>query len=212
MTYIVYNRQVGRDFVDGDCPEFEKRVFELGLGSEYSDVYSNGTRKLKQNEVPEELVLAKKTKLLPGGFETIASLFIVQDTVAKILENLDPGVHQFLPISLRYKSRSVPEGKYFVLNVTARQDSIVDDLSRVESVPLPKQIHPYIPGDHDPDRMKIIHFKKSVTVDPGKQSGLNMWREKRYAGSYLISDAFFDALKARDLRLMGSFRAKDLKT
>ena len=105
----------------------------------------------------------------------------------------------------------VPDGKFFVLNVTARQDSIIDKQSSVKSVPLPKQIHPYVPGDHDPERMKIIHFRKNVTVDPKKQAGLNMWRERRYAGSYLISDTFFDALKSQNLRLMGSFKAKDLQ-
>lgn len=206
----MYDRHVGRDFLTCDVDEFEKQAAERGISTDQSEVYRDGTRQLKPTEVPNELVLSQKRKSLPGGFKTIGSLFVIQDAVVDILQELDPDVHQFLPISLRYKGGSVPDGKFFVLNVTARQDSIIDKQSSVKSVPLPKQIHPYVPGDHDPERMKIIHFRKNVTVDPKKQAGLNMWRERRYAGSYLISDTFFDALKSQNLRLMGSFKAKDL--
>lgn len=180
MTYVIYDYSEASQFLIGDTPTFEKQVPDLSTRAKISSVFKNGTRELEVQEVPAKLVLGKKRKALGGVFITRNGLFIINGQVRDILEGLDPNVHQFFPIEVVYKGGSKPEGDYFVLNVTAQQDSIVDEASSVKSAPMPKQIHPYIPGDHDPERMTITHYKKNITVRPSAQTGLNMWRKARY--------------------------------
>jgi len=85
------------------------------------------------------------------------------------------------------------------MNVTRMQDSIVDDESSV--VPFFK---------NKTDKMEISHYRKNVTVKKSKLSGANLWREKRYPGSFMMSDAPFDALKAQKIKMFRPYKAKEI--
>jgi len=51
---------------------------------------------------------------------------------------------------------------------------------------------------------------KDIVVDPACQSGLNLWREKRFQGSLLGSDAFVERLKAEKIKFFPSFKVTDV--
>jgi len=209
MAYVVHNDGLAAPFSQiGETPTFETQVSDLHERAAIAGVFRNGSRPLKPEEVPYKLVLDKKRKALPGGFVTENGLFIVKGQVRDILEGLDPGVHQFFPIDVVYKGGSKPEDEYFVLNVTATQDSVVAESPGVAF--RANLLDPRTIGPDDPEKMEFHHYKKDVMVRKSSLSGLNMWREPRYIASYLISNAFFEALKAQDLKLLRSYKTKEI--
>lgn len=85
------------------------------------------------------------------------------------------------------------------MNVTRMQDSIVDDVSSVA---------PF--HGHVSEKMRIHHFRKNVTVRKSALTGANLWREKRYPGSFLMSDTLFEALKAQRIKMFRPYKAKEI--
>ncbi len=210
MAYVLQNRWSNGDFQRGDTPKFAKQVPDLAARAEYAAIYKNGTRALIRAEVPDELILDRRRKSLAAGFLSVNGLFIVKGEIREILENLDPGMHQFFPIDVKYGTTSRPEGQFYVLNLTAQQDSIIDDLSTVEPFPVFTNATPPQIAPPDRNKMSILYADGHVTVDPARQSGLSIWRERRYPGSYLISDQFHDMLVAQGLKFLTPFQTKNI--
>ncbi|WP_247076746.1 DUF1629 domain-containing protein [Pseudohalocynthiibacter sp. F2068] len=199
MTYVLHIPSEAPFVQGGDFPEFFKLVPDLHTRSVLSGVYRYGKRTLTSDEVPREVVLHKKRKSMPDCFLTTGSLALVTSKVREILEQFDPGLHQFFPIDVRFKSSTQPEGEYFAMNVTRMQDSIVDDVSSVA---------PF--HGHVSEKMHIHHFRKNATVRKFALSGANLWREKRYPASFMMSDAFFEALKAQKIKMFRPYKAKEI--
>ena len=130
---------------------------------------------------------------------TTNGMYVVSGAAKAIIEGLDPGVHQFSPLTIHTKRGLEVEGPWFAMHVTAQQESIVKERSKV-----------YLP-DGSSERLHQFHYeRKDVTVDPSRQSGVNLWREHYFTYSLLASDALFDALKAADLKFFRRFKAKNL--
>lgn len=211
MTYVLYHDLEAPAFIIADYPGSE-------MGGDLSDIYKKGTRLLTPDEVPPRLTLEKRRKSIPGGFQTANGLIIVNGQVHDILERLDPGVHQFLPVELCFKNGDRPEGQYFVINITVKQDSIVAAPPGVD----PSDKFIVIRDDagnfkglenvgKDWDSLLIRTHKKKVTLQKSALSGVNLWREKRVSGLELfVSDAFFDAMKEQGLKFYKNFRAKEV--
>ncbi len=198
MPYVLYQNYEAPQFLIGSILEFEENIKDINKGAEIERVHHYGNRKLEENEIPKVLVLEKKRKTIPAGFLTRSSMFIVNKSVQNFLTKLDSGIHQFFPIEVKYKDGSRPEGEFFVMNVTYKQDSIVDENSSVESYFHPKT-----------DKMKIRHFRKNVTVQKSVLSNMNIWREERYPKSLLISDSFFEFLNEQKMKFLKSYKAKN---
>ena len=120
-----------------------------------------------------------------------------------MIERFDPDLHQFFPVPLRTKRGVEIEGPRIIMNVTVRQNSIVVEKSRVHV------------NDDFPDTLCALYptsQTKDVVVDTSKLSpNIHSWREARFEGSLLGSDAFVAALKARGARFFPWFRATALR-
>ncbi|CUH76200.1 hypothetical protein TRM7557_00763 [Tritonibacter multivorans] len=204
MTYIFHPMGPG-NIVGVATPEWDAE-FGIIAGEDHgaaalSGVFRYGLRSLKCNEVPQRLIANETRKKWYDSFLITGSLSVVREPVKDIIEGLDPGVHQFFPLTIETKRGKMIEGPWFAMNVTARQDSVVMEQSSVNvNKRFPDELCSFFHDGED-----------RVTVDAGRQSGLHLWREQRFRGSLLGSDALMAELKAQKLRFFPrAFRALDL--
>ncbi|MEM8692512.1 MAG: DUF1629 domain-containing protein [Pseudomonadota bacterium] len=201
MTHV-FDMQLHKIQIGADYPEWEARfpyVGEAGKKTgEIVDAWRSGLRKNTPDEMPKELIVRKPRKTWPDAFETLNGLLVVSGAAKDVIERLDPGLHQFFPLSIRTKRGVVIEGPWFAMNVTERQNSIVIEQSRV------------LVNKRAPDRLcSFLWDFKHVTVDPSKLSGIHFWREARFRGSLLGSDALLKELKDAGVKFFSSFKAKE---
>ena len=195
MAYLLNIMGKQRFFVRGKLPGWDKQVPDLHLRAEISQVFKHGSRELLAREIPKRLVFQEPRKL-PPAFFSIGGLVIVQEPIRELLERLDPGVHQLVPIDAVWWDGTAPVHPCHVLNVHAMQDSIIDEESDVEIS------HGYKTSDN----MTIKQGFKRVTVRASAFSGVHLWRERRYPGAMLMSDGLYDALEANGLEFFEAIR------
>ena len=129
-------------------------------------------------------------------------IHVVSERAKDVIERFDPDLHQFFPLRLCTKRGVEIEGPWFAMNVTVRQDSIDLEKSRVQK------------STRRPDKLNsfwVNSTTKDVLVDTSKLSPeIHFWREARFQGSLLGSDAFAAALKEAGVKFFPSYRATDL--
>ncbi len=158
----------------------------------------SGTRTLIAEEVPKLLVPDTNKKEWADAFMTINGMLVVRDVVRKILQRLDPEVHQFFPLTFQTKRGLQIEGPWFVLNITAKQDSVLIAASKVRINPnFPDTLCTFLANPKSED----------IVVDPSRQSGVNLWREERFSfySQLFCSDAVIDEMEERGLRFFKSY-------
>lgn len=205
LTYI-FDPLGSRNLVATDAPEWNKRFPPVGpradLAADVRNAFRTGARPTLPEEMPLKIVAEKPRKTWPDTFFTTNGLLVVRDPVRLVLEQLDPGEHQFFPLHFQTKRGLEIEDSWFAMNVTAKQDSILVEYSRVNVNP------------RAPDRLCSFYSDSKygdVIVDPSKQKGLHFWREARFNLSLLGSDRLFHEMKKRKLHLFpSSFKAKDI--
>ncbi|WP_146681533.1 imm11 family protein [Thioclava sp. F28-4] len=204
MTHI-YSSGPNGIVIPTEAPEWKANYPYLGEAGkktlEIVQAFREGRRKMLPEEIPKNLIADKPRKNWPDIFITTNGLLVVREPVREVLERLDPGIHQFFPFDLKTKRGVAINGPWFAMNVTAEQDSIVLERSRVHL------------SESDPERLNSFFVEPQdgdVVVDPARQSGLNLWREKRFNMSLLGSDAFQTELEAKGIKFFPSFRAQSL--
>ena len=154
------------------------------------------------DNMPKVLLAPKPRKFWPDAFTAKNGLYVVSERAKKIIELLDPEVHQFFPLLLQTKRGIEIDGPWFAMIVYAKQDSILVEKSRVSiNVNFPDTNCSFY-GDSNPE---------DVIVDPKRQSNLNLWREQKFMGSLLGSGTLVEHLKGEGVKFFPSFRATDIK-
>jgi hypothetical protein len=198
MTYVVNVKSSAPDIVLAVLADFEQKVPEVSRRAEISGVFRSGTRRLLPEEIPERLRLEQPLKNLRDIFISDGGVLIVSRALHDLLEEMDPGVHQFSPIAVERLSTA---GERFVLNVYVKQDSIIDEQSNVRR-------HAGMPDNRD---VMYINYLPAgnvdITLDRSKLAKVNLWREKRYPGSLLLSDELNDELKRHDLKFFVRYKS-----
>ena len=201
MTYV-FDPVAERALVQTQMLEWDERYPVPGensrLALEIVGAWQSGNRRTLPEEMPRLLIAERPRKSWPDTFWTIGGLMVVRAPVRDIIEALDPGVHQFFPLRIRTKRGVEIEGPWFSMVVSVKQNSVVMELSDVF-------VHPRVP-----ERLCSFSGTTDVTVDPARQSGLNLWRETRFKNSLLGSDQLVADLKAAGLKFFPGFQAKDL--
>lgn len=123
-------------------------------------------------------------------FHHLNSLAVVSDRARSVFEELEPGVHQFLPIDVTIGKEDVPYGRYDLMFLGNRLDTLEKDLSG------PYNARGICKGLTDPNGR--------VVLDSEKIEGHHAWAEMFLSlGSYgfFVSDTL--AKKLQDARLTG---------
>ncbi len=202
----VFDLQTNKSFVNADMEEWRAR-FPFGsdqrpYGMTVMNAWRSGMAPNQPEDMPKVLVLDRPMRTQKDAFKTVNALHVVSQRAKDVIEEFDRGRHQFFPLEIRTKRDVVVEGPWFSMNVHTIQDSIIVEKSRV------------VINKRNPDELcSFAGFSKKggVVVDPSRQSGVHLWREKRFRGSLLGSDALVAELKAQGVKFFPAFQAKNLE-
>lgn len=157
--------------------------------------WQNGFRRLMQYEIPDGLLLKGVKNATELGYNNAWAFasdgaLVVRGDFRKIIEDMDPGLHQFLdmPVFLKYRKEKIPaKGDWFLLNVTHHQSTVdferSSGLQQMSSTP-----------------HKMIAIPSKIVIDDGKLSGVNMWHEEGCMYALFISDRLHEAIKAAGIK------------
>jgi hypothetical protein len=94
----------------------------------------NKARPIPPEVAPRTAILQSSHKTF-GALTLVSGVYGVTEPLRDAIEGLEPGVHQFFPITLRRKSGEEIEGPYFLLNVLQLIDCIIWEQSNAYLLP-----------------------------------------------------------------------------
>ena len=123
---------------------------------------------------------------------------IVSPRFKDVIEDLDPGVHQFVPVTLVLKSGE--ELPYFFWAICALQDTLAQEL-------LDPPLRPW--GKWDPLRKHLERGDRiRLAFDGNKLGPAHAWIEARYREQHFVSANFVERVQAEGIRGI-RFEAKE---
>jgi hypothetical protein len=137
---------------------------------------------------------------MPDIFGEQVGVWTVKESVKKIIEDLEPGVHTFIPVNLRVRSKTKDFGQYFLLYVGQAIDAVVIDETDF------RDGH----GREGFEKASILNSLVGDTVlDASKIAGRHLWRggigriglgnSDPFYSYYFCSDELKKRIKAADI-------------
>ncbi|WP_131541756.1 imm11 family protein [Nioella sediminis] len=212
MTWV-FNRSVNDNvLIAGGFFEAKKPHPDWLKYNKVSIDLCDGTRQISEEEMPRELRMVEKCEL-PNMFMAYGGMWIVDSSARQIIEDLDPGLHQFFSINVQFPDGSSPPGEWFSMNITTVRKTMIDAESAIKHLPpakLPKKLPDGTITTYWSTGTSLIDFNaKRITVGPDADDGANLWREKGHQRDLILfSDKLHDALEAAGLTTAKTFRAR----
>ena len=106
------------------------------------------------------------------------------------VEELDPGRHQFFPVTIEDKKGDVVPGEFFLFNIVGRIDSIIEERSNLK--PVGRGVS------------EAWYYTRKVgpwqcALDQRVIDGRAGWVEERYDQSWFVSDRLAELLRERKM-------------
>jgi hypothetical protein len=193
--------------ISADNSDWHKKLSDVNRRATVSDIWMRGNGKLNPKEMPESLPLKKGPKSLPAVFFSNGGIVVCSGELKSIIEELDPGLHQFILIKVILKTGQDAPGTHFILNVHHTLDTIVDEMTKSTkgSWTLPDD-----PKRHGRYLSEIAPKAGDVTVSRTKLTKTNLWREKAYPDIYMMSDLLHDRIKNAGMRFFKTVKAAEI--
>lgn len=188
-----------KHFQDSEDSEWQERFPDNKVAVGITRTWSLGGGVLKPDDVPQ--ILHYRGKLpIRDSFISKNGMLLVRDKIRAVIESLDPGQHQFFPVTFKRARKDMDIEPYFLMNIWRYQDTIIDELSEVH------------PNEFSPNDRNVMSFKGfggpiTLVIDSTKLGPLNMWRERRFKSKILMSDAMHDAFEAAGVKFFSTWRA-----
>jgi hypothetical protein len=178
---------------------WEQIVPDLHRKAVISGIFMDGRGLLEAHEMPTNLVINIRGggKTVPDIFHSHGGICIVSDRMRSLLEELDPGCHQFFPIQVFNLKREAVMGEHFILNVHQHHKSVVDELSVLN-----------VSGTEK--RTKYHWLDEQITMSKDLLPKFNLWRERHFARPYFVSDLLIEKIKERKMSFLEMHRAKTI--
>jgi hypothetical protein len=132
-------------------------------------------------------------------FLTISSQYVASDSFRRIVEEFEPGVHQFIPITLRDSEFRPFEARYWFVNVLTMCDAVLksDALGELRKMGMV------------PDREEAFAKYGSTYefVDASKTAGKHLWRTPGFTWDLYFSDELYLGILAARLHKLDVWRA-----
>lgn len=165
-----------------------------------SDVYHKGGRLLLEHEFPKLLKFESSKPAIRPLNQVSNGALAVSEPFKTMVENFDPGVHQFVPLDVQYGKRAVEEKRY-IWNIHTYQDELDWERSTTKETR----------GYDKIVRKKVVLRKQNVVLksEPGegKPHVFRLVGEPRIIA---ISDILKEALdKEKLLKTAPIFRANE---
>lgn len=143
-----------------------------------------GGRPITARGLPTEVRQISDHKYIPDIL-TIFGLWVVSEEFRRVVEALEPRVHQYLPFKL-FRKNGEPVGKqYYFLNICRQADAIDMELSDTYWTEDPFTDEP----------MELLRVDGKVVVRKERIAGLHLWRGTGgYQTRVFFSDALMDAV------------------
>jgi hypothetical protein len=206
MTYFVLSPLHPKYQIFADQVDWDKKVPNLHRQVEISGYWRYGGVILDPLEMPEALKLEKRRKSLPDTFRADNAIVICSERINAVLEELDPGVHQFFPIRILQPDGKPVEGRHYILNVHHSLDTIVDELT--ESTNFPSTV-PGNPKRHEKMLTYNSEQESGVAFRKSRLTSVNLWREIAYPGLYMMSDRLYERLRRDGLSFFKILKARE---
>lgn len=212
MTWV-FNRSVNDNvLIAGGFFEAKKPHPDWLRYNKVSIVLGEGSRSLAEEEMPQQFRIEEKREL-PDMFMASSGKWVVSDAARQLIEELDPGLHQFFSINVQFRDGSSPPGEWFAMNITTVRKTMIDAESAIKHLPpakLPKKLPDGTITTYWSKGTSLIDFNaKRITVGPDADDGANLWREKGHQRDLILfSDKLHDALQEAGLTTAKTFRAR----
>lgn len=132
-------------------------------------------------DIPNRAKLVTRHKTLTNIL-SVNNCMAISTKIKKIIEMVEPGVHQYFPIELSW---SGGVEVYYLINICNFIDSIIVDKSSI-------LINKYRDGSVS-YRDDITHADYKA-LDASQVSGLHLWREKKFRLYTFVSDLLYKQL------------------
>jgi hypothetical protein len=206
MTYFVLRPLAPPHQQRGQLIGWEGLVTTLGGRSDIGGIWKDGRGILNPSEMPEAVSLMW-LQPLPPVFSSYGGIIICNEKLKFVLEEFDPGIHQFIPIKVGFRSGESATGNYFILNVHHMLDSIIDEKTKADQG---SAVLPDNPARHFKYVQGFATKDGDVTVCKSKLTSVNLWRELAYTGLYMMSDRLQQRLKHERLSFFDAHKATEL--
>lgn len=168
-------------------------------GSWASNKFRYGHARAEPFEQPSEFRTEKSYDVLPSLVHLNDGLNAVDEPLRELIEEFEPGVHQFWPLKITMpRSRAYPV-PYYGMIVLQKRDSLVVEKSELRERP------PIYYGltDSKKDFRKVCLSKDVI-------GSAHFWREKSLQSPDLfISDALQAAIAARELKIWRHYQVTE---
>lgn len=213
MTWV-FNRSVNDNvLIAGWFLEAQKPHPDWSRYLDVSIVLGEGTRSLSADEMPRQFFIDEKPRALPDMFMGSSGKWVVSEAARQVIEELDPGLHQFFSINVQFPDGSSPPGAWYAMNITTLKKEMIDAESAIKHSVTKDQTFTSKSGVTKTKKgheMFLIDFDaKRITVGPDADDGANLWREKGHQRDLILfSDKLHDALHDAGLTTAKKFRAQ----
>jgi len=126
-------------------------------------------------------------------------LIFVSDVVRAVIEEIEPGVHQFVPLTLEHEGKAEP---FHMLRIATFLPAVDADRSEVDWDEIK------LPGGGT-DRIWTKRYRVPLRLDPDVIGKHHLWREESAKRMTFMSDHLHQALVAGDL-LRGLYVEKQI--
>ncbi|MCG7495029.1 imm11 family protein [Thalassobius sp. Cn5-15] len=183
-------------YYDNEMSDADKQMMESPdrfTAYEFVKKFTEDLGPLKDVECPKVFRLKKTPKKIGAMIQIQSGLPLVSEALKNIIETLEPGIHQFWPVSINLpRNKTLPE-QYYGLRIATFLDSFRPEQSEEESWrPLGKLFTSY----DSRAKAKGLAFSKDVLA------GKHLWREVRlFKPTMCMSDELQQAAAEQELYL-----------
>ena len=206
MTYFVVRPLQAPYQIYSDMSAWDAKVPDIDRQVHISEIWKKGTGLLNPLEMPDFLQLERPRKSLPEVFFSDNGILICSGKAKRILEEFNPGLHQFISIRVILKSGQDAPGEHFILNVHHTLDTIIDEKTKSDSIMVTL---PDDPSRHLMSLRLSAEHSGGVGVDKSKLTSAHLWREKAYRKIFMMSDALNKRLSEAGIRFLKAIKAQE---
>jgi hypothetical protein len=164
------------------------------------DYLKDGER-ASPDEVPQHVRVTSTHKRVSDVF-AIKWYWGVRQNFKDLVERLEPGLHQFFQVELRYRTGAVEEGALFIFNICRSMDGLLFDESDLSWSSTGRPIMYPFPG-------MIVRGKPLglLVHDKAAIAGCHVWRGGRLGSTKVFfSEALYDEFVREKLKKLTAYQ------
>jgi hypothetical protein len=168
----------------------------------------------RDHEWPTTFRATRKIRSLGSIIKVTNSVLIIEEAMKNMIAGLEPGIHQFRPLTLLQPNSEIFPGTYFTMIVGQFRDSFFPDpetegelwkrSSYLDSDKVRKFTGAYTCFAAGEKSYARLSFSSSAIGDA------HLWRERKFlGGDFFISDALQQAAKTAKLKVPQHFKVRE---